>query len=259
MNQHNFGNTFPGQPAPQAPTPHAGGFDQSFAPPAQAFAPAAAPQGQPVTDPQGRLVGYMTPQGFVAVQQAAAAPVPAPFVPPAAATPPANAAYAQPAPVLDAAYIERMRQAAMGNGRRDIPPIGNYTFVIESTEIAMVGPEKGRKLRVFFAQITIESSDNPAIKPGHKAKFSEFLESDYDMDQAMGRFKGLCANLYGIASEPELWAQRPNWLAEVQSSPGPFVGVRGSLQVKQGIDRNKKPKFNEDGSPVKRTIVQRIG
>ena len=259
----------PAQPGPQAPHPHGGGFDPSFAPPQHAFVPGQGPgfvpvspqyappqhyagqPGQPAPAPQH----YAQPIQPAAPQHYAQPIAPAQYAQPA----PQNPAYAVPPPVLDAAYEARMRQAAMGNGRRNPLPIGDYVVVIESSEIALVGPPQGRQMRVFFAQIVVESSSNPAIPVGHKAKFSKFLESDYNMDQAMGEFKEMCASFYGATSESDLWARFPNWLRDVQTAPGPFRGVRLSGSVKQRLTKEKKLKFDDAGQPVTRETWQKIG
>lgn len=261
MNQ--FANMYPGQPqqpvAPQAqaPTPHAGGFDPQFAPPQHAFVPAGAPPQAPGFIPAGPPQ-YTQPQ----------APVyqPQPQAPVHYAQPqqlhqaaPQHQAYAQPAPVIDAAYEARMRQAAMGNGRRESLPIGTYTVVVEASEVTLVGPPEGRQQRMFFAQITVETSSVPSIPVGHKAKFSKFLESDFNMAKAMGEFKEMCAGFLGARDEADLWARFPQWLQQVQTSPGPFVGIRLSGSVKHAVDKNKKPKYKDDGSPATRETWQRIG
>lgn len=256
MNQ--FANMYPGQaqqPAqPQAPVPHAGGFDPAYAPQQHAFVPAGAP-------PQAA-------PGFIPPQQPQYAAQPAHYAPPqhqAYAQPappqaaPQHQAYAQPAPVIDAAYEARMRQAAMGNGRRESLPIGTYTVVVEASEVTLVGPPEGRQQRMFFAQITVETSSVPSIPVGHKAKFSKFLESDFNMAKAMGEFKEMCAGFLGARDEADLWARFPQWLQQVQTSPGPFVGIRLSGSVKHAVDKNKKPKYKDDGSPATRETWQRIG
>ena len=264
MNQ--YANMYPGQPQqpaqPQAPTPHAGGFDPQFAPQQHVFVPAGAtPQAQPGFIPAGQP-HYAQPQAPVYQPQPQA---PVHFAQPQYAQPPQAApqhqAYAQPAPVLDAAYEARMRQAAMGNGRRQTLPIAqSYVVDVESSEVALVGPPQGRQQRVFFAHVTVVSSSNPAVPVGHKAKLIKYLESDYDMDRAMGEFKALCASFYGdCPTEADLWAKHPDWLRAVQTAPGPFVGARLSGSVAQSVGKDKRPLMRDDGTPKTRETWQRIG
>jgi hypothetical protein len=236
-------SSFPGQNGPVAPTPAAGGFapvapmhaaPQGFAPqPGGGFG--APPQAQPQYAPQ--------PQAFGGAPQAQQF----------------NAQPQATGPMLSPAEMAALRGAQMGRGKREKLPPGDYVCVAGNNEMynANAGKSGAKPLRALAVELTVEESTVPTIRPGHPAKTSEFLDTDYDVNQQFASFKQFVGRLHGVQSQEQL--DSFDWLTPVATPGSVFAGYKYSVQVRQVFDRAGRPKLDRKGQPVTRDLIQRIG
>jgi hypothetical protein len=246
--------SFPGQgnQGPVAPIPAAGGFapvtpqaavqaahavaQQAFAPP-RGFAP----------QPGGGFTGQP-------VQAQAQAPV---YQQPAA---PQGYAPQATRPMVSEAEIAALRAAQMGKGKRERLPVGNYVCVGETSEFfdANSGKGGGRPNRALALLLTVEQSDVPTVAPGHRAKTSEFLDTEYDVGKQLETFKKFCGQLYGVQTPEQM--DTFDWLTPVtQQTSEVFKGAKYQIAVRPVLDRAGRVKVDKRGQTVTRDSIQRIG
>jgi hypothetical protein len=174
-----------------------------------------------------------------------------------------------PQPESGAATMSAAERAAlaglkMAGNRKERLPLGSYVVDCESSEFAMIGKTVQAKKRMLIGHVVVIESSNPSAPVGLKSKLSEFLDTDYKPEDQFAKFKRFASNMFGYRTEAEIDAHRDprtgeGWLDVVQRSPGPFVGFRYAVHVKQKLDASKRPKYNADGTPSTYEVIQRIG
>jgi hypothetical protein len=231
--------SFPGQNqhAPVAPTPVAGGF-APVAPQAHVTPQGFAPQ------PGGGFTGQPV-QAQPVYQQPAQAYAPQPQA---------------TRPMVSEAELAALRAAQMGKGKRERLPVGDYVCVGEGSEFfdANSGKGGGRPNRALALLLTVEQSNVPTVAPGHRAKTSEFLDTEYDVSKQLETFKQFCGQLYGVQTPEQM--DTFDWLTPVtQQTSEVFKGGRYQIAVRAVLDRSGRVKVDKRGQTVTRDSIQRIG
>jgi hypothetical protein len=166
----------------------------------------------------------------------------------------------QARPLVSEAEMAALRGAQMGKGKRERLPVGDYICVGEQTEFydANAGKGGGRPNRALALLITVEESTVPTIKPGHRAKTSEFFDTEFEVANQLNKFQEFCGRCYGVQSKEQLDAF--DWATPVmQPTSELFRGARYQISVRPVLDRSGRVKLDKKGQTATRDSIQRIG